>query len=64
MPTCIKHKIELHEELEVCPECVEEAALKNMANFGEAKTFYCGTCGREFSKERFIAHQNAWGGRC
>lgn len=43
----------------LCPDCMlalEEAAIKNAANFGVADNYYCGICGRKYTPEDYIKH--------
>ena len=35
---------------------VEEAAIRNLANFGVSEHVYCGICGRKMTREDFLRH--------
>lgn len=44
MAICIKHRKELNSKifkgLEICEDCLEDAALESVANFGDPETVF------------------------
>lgn len=44
-PGCEKQAIF---DTNVCDDCLEEAALANVRNFGDSEVHFCGECGTRF----------------
>ena len=58
-PICFKHKIRLEPistNRLACGMCMEEAAIKNLANFGRPEMMGCNICGEWFLTENFLTH--------
>jgi len=50
---CVKESME---NSPICIECLEEAAIENLRNFGIPPYYICGQCGDAFSPDEFVGH--------
>ena len=57
-PICIKHNIEIRQDLEgICELCLYDLSVLSAQNMGIPDCYYCGNCGQKsVTQEEFVGH--------